>query len=734
MKKLVGIFLGLIIICLCSCGTKPGRDDPSLPDEDGLELDISKFESWGNSTYDKATSLYTTTEPCSWIGLWVEGQGENWSDYNCVRIKYKSQDYGFFLEVEYTDNTAPDGKYTEEFYCPSNKTEFIVPLNKERLVNIRDFGLMGIWNHNVHVTLESLTLLNREDVGPSVTWTAGEKLKDTGASKKIAETLDAWTVVPDMGVGFQYSVLAGYTFGKDFGIDASYAWGYPIETKETIHAIAEKGFKTLRLQTSGSFHVIDNDFTLDPAFMKQLKKVVDWAIEEEMYVVIVEGCCSYYYPAETSDKPAQLEVFKAKNDWIENHLFGAGYCINRKYKDISAKYLKAFWNQIATAFNGSYDEHLIFEFMNEPVDIMHLHDWNPYGDCAQCKEDTKVLNELNQLCLDTIRATGGNNAQRLVMVPTLGQDFSAAGHADFKLPTDTAQNKIIVAVHDYPMGTNPGPNGNIKKYYNSTIKQNCIVLPFQLADEVCFNKHIPVAVTEVGCSRWTELTERMSCIKDFMTEVTKDGRSCAVTMMENSAVERDDYFGYMDKETNTWYEDEFVDLMIKMAAKQDISAEEDFINKNKKTPDSIVGKELLSEKYLSETQFAGLTNGTFVFDDWTKGLDFEGDIFVRSVPSEYKLQFKFNIDKTAGYSSVQIMWQDNADNWKMKPLFNKNNILSGGKYYSDANTENIELYRTSDTTTLVLEINEEMALNIESSKLHLQGFGATLTSVMVVEK
>lgn len=170
-EKTDGDFFRLIIICLCSCGTKPGRDDPSLPDEDGLELDISKFESWawGKSTYDKATSLYTTTEPCSWIGLWVEGQGENWSDYNCVRIKYKSQDYGFFLEVEYTDNTAPGGKYTEEFYCPSNKTEFIVPLNKERLANIRDFGLMGIWEQNVHVTLESLTLLNREDVGPSVT-------------------------------------------------------------------------------------------------------------------------------------------------------------------------------------------------------------------------------------------------------------------------------------------------------------------------------------------------------------------------------------------------------------------------------------------------------------------------------------------------------------------------------------------------------------------------------------
>lgn len=712
-----------------SCGSKPGKEPAD--EESGYEIDISKFEvSYGQGTsYDKKTFTFIDAENPSEngsINIWLEGKGKDFADYNCVRIKYAAQNYGFFFQIKYKDGNGKE--ITEEFYCPSNKTEFIVPLNKELLPGILSFIISGCWNQNVNIQFESITLLNCEDTGPSPTYTSGSKIKDTDAAKQIDDSVSAWDFLPKMGVGFQYTVLGGYTFGIDFGVDGSYAWVYPIESKELIHEIAAKGFKTLRLQVAGSFHVMDANFTLDTAFMKKLKQVVDWAIDEGMYVIICEGCCSYYYPAEVGDMDVSLlDSYKEKNDWCENHLFGAGVCINKKYKDKSGKYLTAFWTQICEAFNNSYDEHLVFEFINEPIDVMDKHNWHPDNTYPQCSEDVKVLNELNQAVLDTIRASGGNNAKRYLMVPTLGQDAPAVSQPGFELPKDFATNKLIVAVHNYPMGNTPpdenGNGGDIKTSYSKKVKE-IFVNYLQQADEVCFKKNIPLAITETGCSRWTPLVDRMECMKDLMTEVTKDGRNCMVSIHENCSYDTYDNFGYFNKQTNTWYDSEYIDLIIKMAAKQDTSKEDKYIEDNKTKVELLTGKNLLEE--FKKNPPVNLGN-------WNNEIGFKDDDFANRLPETFKLEIKYEIPATfvegTDWSTLLVYYYDAK--WNQVPYANASNLLSGGKY--DTEWNNISINKSLSSGEIVIQFDSTMSQNMEFYGLNLMGINLILDSVMIVE-
>lgn len=547
MKKFFSSLLILCsILCSISCGSKNKNDS------DGLEIDISKFKVWsGNCSFDSSTKTYITKDTSSSMGLDIDKSVDS-SKYNCVKIEYTSKNYGFFVDLIYKDSSGKEVQ--DEFYCPSNLTEFVMPLNDSYASNLNKIKIYGLWCHTIEIQLDSITLLNLDNPGPSVTWTKGDPLKDTGPQKNFTFNGDAWDFLPKMGAGFQYTVTGGYTYGIDFGIDSGYAWGYTKETSKIIKAIKAKGFKTLRLQVTGNFHLMDSNYNMDPAFMKQLKEIVDCAISEGMYVIIVEGCCSYYYPA---------SVDPVKNSWIENHLFGAGYNINNNDKTRSEKYLKAFWNQISAAFNNSYDEHLVFELMNEPIDLTD-HQFNPESSCPTCKADVELLNSLNQLCLNTIRASGGNNAKRYIMIPTIGQ---ASYYNDFKMPTDTATKKLIVSIHLYPLGSNPEWIKILDGEDYDTIKREAIVEPFAAYDN--FNsqfieKRIPLAITEIGYSRWISETKRRTCVTDFMSEVNKTGRSCMFSLHENCAINTGDNFCYLNKETLTWYDSSFIDDMIRL--------------------------------------------------------------------------------------------------------------------------------------------------------------------------
>jgi len=70
------------------------------------------------------------------------------------------------------------------------------------------------------------------------------------------------------------------------------------------------------------------------------------------------------------------------------------------------------WEQIATRFKD-YDDHLLFETMNEPREVGSPMEW-----MGGTYENRDVINRFNLAVVNTIRASGGNNDKRFILVPT----------------------------------------------------------------------------------------------------------------------------------------------------------------------------------------------------------------------------------------------------------------------------------------------------------------------------
>jgi endoglucanase len=103
------------------------------------------------------------------------------------------------------------------------------------------------------------------------------------------------------------------------------------------------------------------------------------------------------------------------------------------------------WEQICETFKD-YSEKLIFEGLNEPRTKGSPNEWN--GGTA---EERNNVNIYNQLFVDTVRASGGNNVMRILMIPTHAASSLEQPMNSLVIPRDSMnrENKIIVSIHAY---------------------------------------------------------------------------------------------------------------------------------------------------------------------------------------------------------------------------------------------------------------------------------------------
>lgn len=491
------------------------------------------------ATFDKTNKTFTVKSK--------NGQGNKgldiWCDhldisgYNILRIKYQTDGYGFNLIPDYADKNIP--WFEKLTYCPSYLNEMVIPLipSQKYIDNIR---IEGAWNvRREKFILKEITLEHVDNpVKTNIRQTDQPPVIDTAATGKYNDKISSWDFVKDLGVGFQYEIFFWSFLSIDAGMDLYHLVSFPNPEKMTFHFIHERGFKTVRFQVNPGSHFIDDKYTIDPRYINKIKQCVDWAIEEGLYVII-DGA---FWPDQLRDN-YNPDVVRYE-----------GIVVNEKYREQSGKLLKAFWTQIAAAFNNSYDEHLIFETTNESGDDLHPeHNFNPDPNCAVCKKDAVIFAEYNQIILDTIRASGGNNAKRFVMVDGYGSNLEFTCSKLFKLPKDKAKDKLIPTVHLYPMGFEEWS----AKEYSDDIKKK-VTGEFKLLDKTYFSKHIPVYISEVGTTPGTPMPERMSFLKDFMTEVSKEGRSVAIT----HHYDPNGWFTFCDFWDYKWFEDEYINTLL----------------------------------------------------------------------------------------------------------------------------------------------------------------------------
>lgn len=247
---------------------------------------------------------------------------------------------------------------------------------------------------------------------PVITDMADFRLRDSDAMNLIKDMKCGWNL------GNTFDAYDGYTLHSE-GIGMETAWGAVKTTRKLISAVKAAGFNAIRIPVSWHNHVDGND-RIDADWMARIRQVVDLALDEGMYVIVNvhhDNDIRWFYP-------------------------------DNAHYDRSAAYLTAVWSQLAEAF-ADCGIHLILESMNEPRLVGTSWEWNWDNRSAECMEAADCINHLNQLFINTVRASGGNNAVRYLAVPAYsGAPWNAVSKA-FVLPDDTVENRIIVEVHAY---------------------------------------------------------------------------------------------------------------------------------------------------------------------------------------------------------------------------------------------------------------------------------------------
>ena len=219
---------------------------------------------------------------------------------------------------------------------------------------------------------------------------------------------------------------AGWNHGNQLeaslnGTPNETSWGNPTINANLIKAVQNAGFRSIRIPVSYLGKIGSNSsYTIDSSWLNRVQQVVDMCIANDLYVIINMHGDGYH---------------SVDGGWL--------FCDGSNQTAIRAKY-KACWKQIATRFQ-SYDQHLIFESMNEEFD-------GTYGTPNRTYYEN--INQLNQIFVDTVRTSGGNNAKRWLMLPGWNTNVNyTVGDYGFRVPTDnncTAGGKrIMISVHYY---------------------------------------------------------------------------------------------------------------------------------------------------------------------------------------------------------------------------------------------------------------------------------------------
>lgn len=347
---------------------------------------------------------------------------------------------------------------------------------------------------------------------------------------------------------FVKNMTCGWNLGNTMeavGISGSASetfWGQPSTTKAMIDALAASGIKSIRIPVSWSNHM-DKKYTIAPSWMKRVKQIVDWAIEDGMYVIIN----THHDNWEKGDK-----IPTAK-----------GYYPNQACFEESERFLTNVWAQISLAFNNGYDQHLIFETLNEPRLRGTSQEWWNNRGTDTYKEGAEYLNKLNQVCLDAIRKSGGNNAKRFVMIPGLRAAVDSALAAEFSLPQDSAEDKLILSVHmydpqDFAMNT-PGA----KKFVQA--HKDALNRSFDSLYEAYISKGIPVVIGEYAATNKDNLEERVKWTNFFLQESRKYGMTAC--LWDNggfdASTSQGEKYGFFDRRALKWVFPEIIDAIVK---------------------------------------------------------------------------------------------------------------------------------------------------------------------------
>ena len=372
------------------------------------------------------------------------------------------------------------------------------------------------WGGQENVTMNSLTVKysnkDTSSVQEIVNNSVASAPDDTGF-RSANEIVEAMNIGWNLGNAFDC-----YKTGLE-GLDTETGWGNPKTTKDMIRSVKSAGFNTIRIPVTWGEHMDENsiiqpdgkekkEYNIQPEWLDRIQEVVNYAYGEGLFVIINVHHDDYIWLTPDSSQ------YQADSDK-----------------------LKAIWSQLSERFK-EYGDRLIFEGMNEPRTIGSAMEW-----MGGTLEERSVVNNYEADFVKTVRASGGNNAARTLIVTSYAASAETIALKDTIVPKS---GNIIFSVHYYaPWKFSEGHDTEFTEKGREELDKK-----FSELKEKFIDRGIPVIIDEFGCVNAAPEEVRAQYFKYYVAAAKKLGIKCVV--WDNGLLTGDGSFGIFSRNNCSW--------------------------------------------------------------------------------------------------------------------------------------------------------------------------------------
>ena len=305
----------------------------------------------------------------------------------------------------------------------------------------------------------------------------------------------------NMGVGWNLGNSLDSTgdwLKTGLGTPSSYetAWGNPVITPELIQTVKDAGFGTIRLPVTWMNQIGPApDYAVKGAWMNRVQQVVDMVLDAGLYCII------------------NVHHDTGTDGWL--------HASDQDVKEDSDRF-EALWRQIAERFRD-YDDHLVFEGFNEILD--ERNNW-VYTRKQSAKD---AVNHFNQLFVDTVRATGGQNANRCLIVNPYAATNDINALRDFVMPTDSAEHALVFEFHYYSPNSycfDREGNNNTQTVWTQNRGRESLETALRGVSELFTSQGVPAIMGEFAASHKDNEADRAEWAKFVVDTCAQSGVKC----------------------------------------------------------------------------------------------------------------------------------------------------------------------------------------------------------------
>lgn len=481
------------------------------------------------------------------------------------------------------------------------------------------------------------------------------------------------------------NVVMGWNLGNSLeSSGGETGWGNPKTTQEMIKFVKSQGFNAIRIPVRWTEQLADEtNMVVKTEWLNRVKEIVDWCLAEDMYVII-----NVHHEA-----------------WLDRNPFNAKKAENNRK-------LAALWKCIATFFRD-YDQRLAFAGTNETIAIVNdQENWNKPE--AEWQE---VQNSYNQTFVNAVRATGGKNYYRHIVVQTYACN-GYYGLDGFTVPTDVVEERMSVEFHCYDPYEYAGSGAYYywgKKYKDMgktvpSSNEQTMSSYFSNISSKWKKKGLGVVLGEYGATthyknddKQTQMENQQYYYKCMVSEARKNGIA-AFAWDNNAFGNGTEKFGIFRRTATS----------ITIGNTYSLKGICEGAEVEYKEPDNPGG----------DTP----TGGTVIWEgdavlDWDKGLQLNvaGSEF-EDMGKDVQLILQYTLDYT-DYNMIQFFYGD----WQANPTF----IINGATYEKEYVPSNIHGVGNGESCTSVITFEESVYKNLVQKGMFIQGHGIRLNKVLV---